>query len=74
MARLGHFALQFEMLEGIRNIATPLMSGGYWLSPAQDEYSVAVVPVMWPSSPPADLDPTGSGDMTFGAFFLLGGV
>lgn len=52
------------------------------MASSPDKYSLAVVPVMWPdvagqgalSKFQKNLNPTGSGDMTFGAFVLLGGL
>lgn len=59
-----------------------LLLNGLWLATSCEPYSLAVVPVMWPSLDPAapgkglpdKLDTTGAGDMSFGAFMFLGGV
>jgi hypothetical protein len=78
MAKLAQFARDFEAYEHVPGAEDRLFRSGYWLAPARDQYSLAVVPVMWPdvseAELPSDLNPTGSGDMTFGAFFFLGGV
>ena len=58
------------------------IDGTYGIFQVHTTYSLAVVPVMWPSvseedseaTLPRRLNPTGSGDMTFGAFVLLAGV
>jgi len=78
MAKLGRFAMDFEEVEKAKGSEDRLLHSGYWLAPSAAQYSLAVVPVMWPdvseAGLPKDLNPTGSGDMTFGAFFFLGGV
>ncbi len=82
MARLGQFASDFEKHENIPSSRDRLLTSGYRLAASPDEYSVAVVPVVWPhvsdeqvgNGLPENMNPTGAGDMAFGAFFLLGGV
>jgi hypothetical protein len=78
MVALARFARDFEHYENVSDVQERLLTSGYWLDPSPEQYSVAVVPVMWPdpSVEPLmkDVNPTGSGDMTFGAFFLIGGV
>lgn len=88
MVRLWEFANDFgdhEFGAGTPQGAAArdrLLSSGCWLAAAASDYSVAVVPVMWPDvsegsaddALPPGFNPTGSGDMTFGAFFLLGGL
>ena len=82
MAKLGQFAKDFEAYEEEDGAAERLLNSGYWLSTSSNQYLLAVVPVMWPpvsedrtaNNLPERLNPTGAGDMTFGAFFLLGGV
>jgi hypothetical protein len=81
MAKLGQFARDFEAYEE-GGAAERLLNSGYWFSSSSNQYLLAVVPVMWPpvseiraaGSLPERLNPTGAGDMTFGAFFLLSGV
>lgn len=82
MACLGQFALDFEKHENIAGSKDRLLTSGYRLATSSNEYSLAVVPVVWPhisdqevaKGLPENMNPTGAGDMTFGAFFLLGGV
>ena len=74
MERLGRFAADFERFEPAPGAGARLLHSGYWIASGQEHYSVAVVPVMWPSTDEIPINPTGSGDMTFGAFFFLGGV
>jgi len=82
MEKLCGFARDFEYFEGINNSADRILRSGYWISPQKENYSFASIPVIWPhisDDNPADalperLNTTGSGDMTFGAFFFLGGV
>lgn len=82
MARLGRFAQDFAKFEGLPGAEESLLHSGYWLAPSPKDYSLAVVPVMWPPVSetgwdrglPEKLNPTGSGDMSFGAFFFLGGL
>lgn len=51
-----------------------LLETGVWLAGDPAGYSMAAVPVLWPSGPelPPDLNTTGAGDMSFGAFMLFG--
>lgn len=82
MARLGHFAQHFCTFESMPAAHERLLSHGYWLAPTHGDYALAVVPVVWPhvsdeaagATLPQDMNPTGAGDMTFGAFLLLGGI
>jgi hypothetical protein len=76
MLRLGQFAAHFEKFEKKPRADDRMLKSGIWLAPTPNEYSLAVAPVMWPheESVARDLNTTGSGDMTFGAFFFLGGV
>ncbi len=85
MAKLGRFAQDYDTFEPSEPGAQAghrLLSSGYRLASKPGAYSLAVVPVVWPhvsdeaagDALPADMNPTGAGDMTFGAFFLLGGV
>lgn len=82
MKRLGKFAKDFKQFENTEASFERLLYNGYWLAPSPELYSVAVVPVMWPhvsednasEGLPEKLNTTGAGDMTFGSFFLLGGV
>ena len=76
MATLGRFAFDFCRYENFPEAEERLLRSGFWLAPTTDEYSLAVAPVMWPHQEhlAEDFNATGSGDMTFGAFFFLGGV
>jgi hypothetical protein len=76
MVQLGRFARHFAHFEKHGDARMRLLQHGYWLAQSQDQYSVAVAPVMWPAvnELPSKLNTTGAGDMTFGAFFFLGGV
>jgi hypothetical protein len=83
MARLGQFVADFERYESVPGSSGQrLLTSGCWLTPSPRGYSVAVVPVVWPhvseertgAGLPTNMNPTGAGDMAFGAFFLLGGV
>lgn len=81
MSKLIKFALDFERYERLPNASQRLIRSGYWFAPQPEQYSLAVVPVMWPDpkSIPSPsfaqtLNVTGAGDMTSGAFFFLGGV
>lgn len=87
MVRLAQFARDFANHEplDVRQrgpVRQRLLRSGIWLAPSANEYSLVVVPVLWPpisekGAPPKlpkRLNTTGAGDMTFGAFFYLGGV
>lgn len=82
VARLARFAKHFADYELSPGALDLLLGNGYWLAPSPEQYSLAVVPVMWPAVAESgsvatfqkNLNPTGSGDMTFGAFFFLSGV
>lgn len=82
MAHLGQFASDFKKYENLNGSQDRLLTSGYWLATSPNAYSVAVVPIVWPPVSdqavkrglPKDMNPTGAGDMTFGAFFFLGGV
>ena len=81
MKSLGTFAMNFRRYEKLPlDSVYHILRNGYWLATSQDEYSVAVVPVVWPNVDaiggelPDKLNTTGSGDMTFGTFFFLAGV
>ncbi len=77
MPRLAQFAQDYETFEKTSNSANQILNKGYWIAASPSQYSVAVVPIMWPSAEdamPEKLNTTGAGDMAFGAFFLLGGV
>ena len=76
MVKLGRFAAHFAFYEGRPEVKDRLLHHGFWLAPSAKEYSLAVAPVMWPHEEhlAKDFNATGSGDMTFGAFFFLGGV
>jgi hypothetical protein len=81
MASLVKFAQDFAKYQDAPRAEEQLMLSGFWLGSSRERHSIAVVPVMWPSvgngvAPelPERLNPTGAGDMTFGAFILLGGV
>src|SRR5262249_41706377 len=49
MAQLAHFADAFETFEHVQGASSQLLEQGYWLATSPDAYSLAVVPVMWPS-------------------------
>jgi hypothetical protein len=82
LARLGLFAQDFARFQSQPSASRMLMYEGYWRDFAPDGFSLAAVPVMWPSEAglremgglPKDLNTTGAGDMSFAAFLLLGGV
>lgn len=82
LVSLARFAHDYQTVQEQPGSADCLLQHGYWqpipgLERSVDTpYSVAVVPVMWPAvhALPAELNTTGAGDMTFGAFFFLGGV
>jgi hypothetical protein len=76
MSILGKFASDFAHYEENPGAEDRLLHSGFSLAPTPNDYSLAIVPVMWPHHEEVtkDLNATGSGDMTFGAFFFLGGV
>lgn len=86
MVRLATFAKDFASHEPLHELADGvrerLLRSGLWLAPSAHQHSVAVVPVLWPTLDPLqtedapfkNINTTGSGDMSFGAFVLLGGV
>lgn len=91
MVKLAKFAEDFDKYDGKEGTYGRVLHSGYWIAPNKNQYSMAVVPVMWPYIPETrtsenstkdnpvqkllkGLNATGSGDMTFGAFFFLGGV
>jgi hypothetical protein len=56
-----------------------LLTTGLWYNPEPGGYSVAVLPVIWPSVDdqdrmPPEFNATGAGDMTLGTVFYLGGL
>jgi hypothetical protein len=81
MVALWEFAQDFQCFHpDCIGSAEALVYDGIWMAPASD-YSLAVVPVLWPpvsdiqaEKLPGKLNPTGAGDMTFGAVFFLGGL
>lgn len=86
ITKLIRFATDFECYTA-RDSRDRLLNSGCWIAPSHDEYSVAVVPVMWPHITETQesrgnntkelfgrLNTTGAGDMTFGAFVLLSGL
>jgi len=78
MVKLWNFALHFDKHQARGSFET-LVTTGLWINPDDGDYSLALVPVLWPSladrnKMPPGLNTTGAGDMTFGAFFYLGGI
>jgi hypothetical protein len=78
MVSLWHFANHFNRFRAPGSFES-LLTSGLWVNPNDDDYSLALLPVLWPAledrkKMPPELNTTGAGDMTFGVFFYLGGV
>jgi hypothetical protein len=77
MALLWDFARHFDRY-AFSGSWESLLTTGICINPDDTDYSVAVVPVLWPSlgdakNLPQELNTTGGGDMTLGSFFYIAG-
>jgi len=73
-ARLRHPAPSSPLgmtVEG-KQLFRNLVETGYYIATASNEYSVAVIPVMWPRLP-AGINPTGAGDICSGISLVYSG-
>lgn len=74
LVRLARLVQDLEQHQGMPAAdARRMRETGLWRAGQGRPYAVAAVPVLWPSDPgtlPIDLNVTGSGDMSFGAFMI----
>jgi hypothetical protein len=61
-----------EMTAEGKQLFRNLVETGYYIATAPNEYSIAVVPVMWPRLP-AGINPTGAGDICSGISLVYSG-